>query len=170
MFLAEGYLFRVRGSLEEEEMAMQTSRAFTLLCFLIATLCASVNPITSHARSRSPELGIPVVMETATVRGKVIVLEDRRTDRQTLEGLKVEVWSSKPGETEDELKKDKLLHETATDEFGMFDLPLLAEADYVLTISELDLRLTVIPKSEERQDQKEAKVLLILLPKEVVIR
>jgi hypothetical protein len=63
---------------------------------------------------------------------------------------------------------DKLLHEATTDEFGMFDLPVLEQGNYVLKISELQLQLFVIPKAEDRADQNDPKVLLILMPKEVV--
>jgi len=49
----------------------------------------------------------PVVMETATVRGKVAILETRREDRKTLAGLKVQIWGQN-----DRDERRKLISET----------------------------------------------------------
>jgi hypothetical protein len=134
---------------------------------IAAFLC--IDQASAESKRSAPRLVIPVVMEAATVRGKIVMLEDRRNDRQVLQGLKVVVWSTKSSESEEaEPETDILIHEAVTDEFGMFDLPLLEEGTYVLVIGEMNLQLVVIPKSEDRADQKEPKVLLILVPKEVV--
>jgi hypothetical protein len=121
---------------------------------------------------------VPVVMEEATVRGRVVILETRREDRKVIEGLAVQIWSTKEAETTarrrwarrnaPQLEPDQLLHETETDELGIFDLPELDIGDYILKVSGIQFRLTVIKQSEERAGQSEPKVLLILIPKEVV--
>jgi hypothetical protein len=152
---------------------MRIQRQVLLTAALAAAgLSFACHPLCVLAESDKPEkeIAVPVVMEVATVRGKVIMLEDRKTDRQVLKDLKVAVWSTKKdeGSAEQTTEPDKLLHETTTDEFGMFNLPELVEGNYVLVVSELRLNLIVIPKAEERADQKDPKVLLILLPKEVV--
>ena len=126
---------------------------------ILTGLLASAAPAQDKAQR------VPVVMEEATVRGRVVVLETRRTDRHAPEGLDVQVWSRA-----DEKKgvEKKLLHETKTDEDGLFALPLLAVQEYELVVGEVKLRLIVVPRSEERKDQEEPKILLILLPKESV--
>jgi hypothetical protein len=121
---------------------------------------------------------VPVVMEEATVRGRVVILETRREDRKVIEGLPIQIWSTKETETtarrrwtrrnSPQLEPDQPVHETKTDELGIFDLPELAVGEYILTVSEIHFRLTVIKQSEERAGQSEPKVLLILIPKEVI--
>ena len=107
----------------------------------------------------------PVLMEVATVRGKVVVLETRRDDRKVVEDLSVEVWTA----PEDAQEEKKRLVETKTDSNGFFTLPVLKVGDYRLLVGELTLNLTVIPKADDRKGQaEEPKILLILLPKEVV--
>ena len=108
---------------------------------------------------------IPVVMEKATVRGKVVILETRREDRKTIADLRVEVWTTQKDEPQ---KKGSLLHETKTDEGGLFTLPLIEEGQYILVVGSLRLNLTVTPQADVRKGQSEPKVLLILLPKDVV--
>lgn len=120
---------------------------------------------------------VPIVMEAATVRGKVAVLETRWEDRQIMKGLRVQVWSTKTPEKPQKpsrhsptvhVERDTLLHETETDDLGLFDLPVLDVGEYLLAVSEVRFLLTVIPKSAERAGQSEPKVLLILIPKEVI--
>ncbi len=131
------------------------------------------------ANGASAEIKVPIIMEEATVRGKVAVLESAREERKVISGLKVEVYSTKVAETQEkhrwgkqptttQLEKNKLLHETQTDDLGLFDLPLLDVGDYLLHVSQVQFRLTVISQSAERAGQSEPKVLLILIPKEVV--
>lgn len=132
----------------------------------------------SHAQG-DPVYAVPVVMEEATVRGKVAVLETRWEDRRIMKGLRVQVWSTKEQEPPVEERKrrrgqtstrvrDVLINETETDDLGLFDLPMLPVGEYLLNVSEVQFRLTVIPKAESRAGQSEPKVLLILIPKEVI--
>ena len=147
-------------------------------CLLLSTLDAAGKSARKQGR-------MPIVMEKATVRGKVVVLEGRRSKRSVLGNLRIQIWSlpadgevpetGKVGEAGDEAGgeqseagKKKLIHETRTDELGMFDLPLLPVAEYDFVAGELHLRLRVMEKSEKRKGQSEPKILLIVLPKEVV--
>lgn len=170
--LVSSYARRRRGDGKALVAMRMYRQALPMVALAAAVLSGTYRPRCALAEPDKPEkeIAVPVVMEAATVRGKVIMLEDRRTDRQVLKDLKVAVWSTKKDEESGKptAEPDKLLHETTTDEFGMFNLPELPEGNYVLIISELKIDLTVIPKAEERADQKEPKVLLILLPKEVV--
>lgn len=141
--------------------------------------CSCLITTAATAQDDKSSIKIPIVMEEATVRGKVAILETRREDRKVVEGLPVRVWSTKPPKEEDAKAKrsrkdstnwerDQLLHETETDELGLFDLPQVAAGNFLMEVSEVQFRLTVIPQSTERAGQSEPKVLLILIPKEVV--
>lgn len=145
----------------------------------VTALAACLLALTDRAYAQDgakQAIKVPIVMEAATVRGKVAVLETQREDRRVIQGLKVQVWSSKPadvsprrrGHRVEEFQRDQLLHETETDELGLFDLPLLDSGEYFMDVSDVQFRLTVIPQSTERAGQSEPKVLLILIPKEVV--
>ncbi len=130
----------------------------------------------AQANDGDDQRAVPVVMEEATVRGKVAVLETRWEDRQILEGLRVQVWSTKEAEPTERRRRgssrarerDVLIHETETDDLGMFDLKGFEVGEYLLTVSDVQFRLMVIPRSETRLGQSEPKILLILVPKEVV--
>jgi len=134
--------------------------------------------MTGLAAAQDTSKAVPIVMEAATVRGKIAVLETRWEDRQIMKGLRVQVWSTKaPEKTNDKpnrhsptirVDRDTLLHETETDDLGLFDLPVLDVGEYLLAVSEVRFLLTVIPRSAERAAQSEPKVLLILIPKEVI--
>lgn len=140
----------------------------------MAAWCLSVTG--AAAQSDEQTWSVPIVMEKATVRGKVAVLETRREDRRVVEGLRVEVWSTEEIEEptrgflrrKPEIVRDELLHETQTDDTGLFGLPILDAGDYLLVIGEVQFRLTVVDQSAERAGQQEPKVLLILVPKEVI--
>ena len=108
---------------------------------------------------------VPVVMEEATVRGKVVILETRREDRKTVGGLRIEVWTTEP---DNPRIRDERIHRTRTDDEGLFSLPSVEIGRYVIIVGELRLGLQVVPKANVRADQQEPKVLLILLPKDVV--
>ena len=131
-------------------------------------------PRAGFARRSKKRWRTPIVMEQATLRGKIVVIEDRAQDRRTLEGMTVRVWSIAEPSAEDEkpqknrFERGKLLHDTKTDDLGMFSLPVLEQGEYLLLLGELRLVLKVVPKSEKRKDQEEPAVLLIMLPKEVV--
>ena len=130
-----------------------------------------LNAETVFAKQQTKEWRVPVVMEQATVRGKVVVLETRHEERRIVENLRIQVWERavEPiAGTAAADPKPKLLHETKTDDLGMFALPLLTVGNYTLTVGDLKLRLEVVPKSEKRKDQEEAKVLLILVPRDVI--
>ena len=116
-------------------------------------------------QSRTTHWKVPIVMEKATVRGKVVILETRKEDRKTIANIRIQVWTAVK---DDPSRKRSLLHETKTDEGGLFALPLLDEGQYILVVSELQLSLIVTPQAEVRQGTSEPKVLLILLPKDVV--
>jgi len=136
---------------------------------------------------------VPVLMEESTVRGKVVVLETRREDRKAVENLLIQVWTApdeeaeaneqvtegaeaakgatepaEPGDSASEPQEPKLVHETRTDENGLFSLPVLGIGTYRLVVGEISVQLRVLPKAKEREGQEEPKILLILLPKEVV--
>jgi len=154
--------------------AFRTHAAFMVACWIVA-------PIIGHAEAndRGDSLNIPIVMEEATVRGKVAVLETRSADRRTPEGLTVAVWTTEVGKEtakrwwqlgKDEarlLRKDKI-HETETDDTGIFSLPSMQPGDYLLAVGSAEFALTVIPRSAERANQTEPKVLLILIPKDIL--
>jgi len=128
----------------------------------------------ARSRDSSKRWRIPVVMEKATLRGKIVVLEDREQERRTLEGMNVQVWSianKVSGEKESgkvRPERGKLLHDTETDDLGMFSLPTLDEGKYILLLGELRLLLQVVPKAADRENQQEPAILLIMVPKEVV--
>lgn len=148
----------------------------------IKTIAVQAAPSTQRVESASEikTIAVPVVMEEATVRGKVAVLETRREDRKLIEGLPIQVWSTVERQhtsrvlfttkTHSTYERDQLLRETKTDDLGLFDLPQLTAGEYILVISEVQFRLSVVPQSQQRRGQAEPKVLLILIPKEVVAR
>ncbi|MDP6491077.1 MAG: hypothetical protein QGH42_10300 [Kiritimatiellia bacterium] len=63
---------------------------------------------------------------------------------------------------------DKLLHETKTDRDGFFSLPVIDNGNYLLVVGDLYLKLTVVSPTLVKAAQQEPKILLILLPKEVI--
>lgn len=146
-------------------------------CVCALLFAASASSLRAADDDVTRQVSVPVVMEAATIRGKVAILETRQDDRRVIEGLKVQIWSTKRTEQKrprlwsgkaDDLERDKLLHETETDDQGIFDLPLLGVGEFFLVISKVQFRLTVVEQSVDRTGQTEPKVLLILIPKEVV--
>ena len=148
---------------------------------LLAMLClaGSMTPVEAASRRsrRRPVPKVPVIMEESTVRGKIVVLESRREDRKTVEELLVQVWQA--AQEEDDTDggeqtrpkanvEDKLVHETRTDKDGFFSLPALDVGGYFLVVGQIYLRCSVIPLDPKREGQEEPKILLLLLPKEVV--
>lgn len=136
--------------------SMWLASAFMVLCVLGGALAQQDDA------GGMVQWKVPVVMEESTLRGRVVVLETRREDRRTIEGMTVQVWSQ-----EDKQPKD-LLHETETDDDGLFDLPELPLGQYFLVVSRLRVNLVVIERAQERVGQEEPKILLIMIPKEVV--
>jgi hypothetical protein len=132
----------------------------------VALSVASLACGAALGEDQSREWKVPIVMEKATVRGKVVVLETRHEDRRAASDLKVQVWDTL---RDTPRKKHNLLHDTKTDEGGLFTLPLLDEGQYVLVVGDLNLSLSVVPAAPVRKDSSEPKVLLILLPKDVVL-
>lgn len=140
----------------------------TVIWIILATVTsAALLPRAVFAQDRDEETTwvVPIVMEVATVRGKVVVLEDRRRSRQTLGDLPVEVWSV--SEENGRKVKQSLLHETSTSDTGMFELPYLEEGEYRLVVSAIRLRLLVVPRSRTTTGE-DPKILLIMVPKDVV--
>jgi len=161
-----------------------TSHEFRRLHLATFVGILSISPLCSlHAQEKN--WSVPIVMEEATVRGKVAVLETRREEREVLEGVRIQLWSTEEKE-EPEPKKKKwfqrrnndekkrvrknLIHETKTDEVGLFVLPRLSPDEYLLTVSEVQFRVTVVPKAKERIGQEEPKVILVLIPRDVIDR
>ena len=105
----------------------------------------------------------PVLMEQATVRGKIAILEVRREGRTSRQGLRIQVWQK--GQNAEE---KRLLHETVTDEAGLFSLPLLGEGTYELKVEDFAVDLVVIPQSDDRKGQEEPKILLLVVPREAL--
>ena len=135
-----------------------------VLSGLLFALCA----VPAWAKDRPKTWRIPILMEQSTVRGKVIVLEDRQDDRKVASNLRVRIYEEAK-EGDPDRRTFKLLSETRTDDLGLFDLPLLATGQYALWISGMQVRLQVIAKPEARTGPEEPKVLLILIPKEVIV-
>ncbi len=119
------------------------------------------------AKGKGRQWRVPIVMEKATVRGKVVVLETRVEERRTIQSLRIQVWTRKTNKAKKSVR-DKLLHETKTDRDGFFSLPVIDSGDYVMVIGDLNLKLTVVPPTTVATGQQEPKILLILLPKEVI--
>jgi len=167
---------------------MKTGKWFRIALMWLGTAVFLAGQTTVRAQDTKRTWRVPVLMEEATVRGKVVVLETRREDRRAVENLLIQVWTAPDeaeelenaaeeqadetveaeAETEAEKEEPKLVHETRTDENGLFSLPVLSVGVYRLVIGELSVQLRVMPKHEERKDQEEPKILLILLPKEVI--
>ncbi len=124
----------------------------------------------SHARAAKGEARkwrVPIVMEKSTVRGKIVVLETRIEERTIIQDLRVQVWTWKEN-AKGKTVPDKLLHQTETDRDGFFSLPIIDNGNYLLVVGDLYLKLTVVPPTVAETDQQEPKILLILLPKEVI--
>ena len=157
--------------------------SLSFLCGAILTL----SPMQASSQDDAAEVttwNVPVVMEEATVRGKVAILENRSEDRQVLEGLRVEIWSTELEETAEPTKKSWInfrkddgpkyirkekVHESSTDADGLFSLPSLEADEYFMVLGEIQFRLTVIKRDKIRAGKNdEPKILLILIPKEVV--
>jgi hypothetical protein len=149
-----------------------------LLCGCVAgvltVLNAGQDSGVAFGQQSTREWTVPVVMEKATVRGRVVVLETRKEDRQVIENTAVQVWTQPEGMEAEPGGRGKInrrmLHETRTDSQGMFTLPQLDVGEYLMIVGELRIRLLVVPKSEVRKNQEEPKILLILLPKDVLKR
>ncbi|NQU40791.1 MAG: hypothetical protein HQ523_12625 [Lentisphaerae bacterium] len=125
-------------------------------------------PTSVNAAPRnSRQWRVPIVMEKATVRGKVVILETRVEERRTIQSLQIEVWSRKDND-KNKSRKDKLLHATKTDRDGFFSLPVIDTGDYLMVIGDLQLKLAVVPANDVTAGQQEPKILLILLPKEAI--
>lgn len=154
---------------------MKTQKRMRMVAFCLFAAVLLFGQERAEARERMRTWRVPVLMEASTARGKVVVLETRKEDRKAVENLLVQVWTAPDEEQEVEgaeeaggKAEEKLVHETRTDENGLFSLPVLSVGAYRLVIGELSVQLRVLPKAEERKDQEEPKILLILLPKEVV--
>jgi hypothetical protein len=135
---------------------------------VVVCLTAALAPSGALARGEdeeAPHSRVPVVMEKATVRGRVIILETRRSDRAAIQDLGVEVWS-----TYSNGEKREQIHATRTGAEGLFSLPALEEGEYLMAVGELRLKLLVVPPAAEREGQDEPKILLILVPKESIPR
>jgi hypothetical protein len=128
------------------------------ITLLIADMGIAAEPGTKKPLAR------PVVMEEATVRGRIVVLETRKEDRKVIENLPVNIWQ----ENEDAEDGKELIHATRTDEDGFFNLPLISTGEYLMSVGELQIKLFVIERAEHRKDQEDPKILLILLPTEVI--
>ena len=146
---------------------MRPKRPMWLIVRMALVLTAFLGVAQDKASGQSKErrYKIPVVMEKATIRGKVVILETRRDDRKTIANLRIQVWSTAK---DDPGTKRSMEHETKTDDGGLFALPLLEEGRYILVVGELQLSLSVVPQSEDRKGASEPKVLLLLLPKDVI--
>ena len=170
---------------------MKTQKRMRMVAFCLFAAVLLFGQERAEARERMRTWRVPVLMEASTARGKVVVLETRKEDRKAVENLLVQVWTApdeeqevegaeeaegkageetppEKGNPESPQEEEKLVHETRTDENGLFSLPVLSVGAYRLVIGELSVQLRVLPKAEERKDQEEPKILLILLPKEVV--
>ena len=127
-------------------------RKLPALIAVAAAGCVLAGPGSAFAKKSEKKVTtwrVPIVMEQATVRGKIAILETRTEDRKTVKEIAVQIWS-----TEEQTKRRKtkivrkeLLHETATDEDGFFDLPQVKPDEYLLVIEPLakppaTLRLT----------------------------
>ena len=136
------------------------------MVMLLTSVCLPKSHATA-ATGKTRKWRVPIMMEKATVRGKIVILETRVEERRTIQSLRVQIWTLK-----ESLKKkavrDKLLHETKTDRDGFFSLPVVDSGDYLLVIGDLHLKLTVVPSATVKQGQQEPKIMLILLPKEVI--
>lgn len=149
------------------------------------------------AQSGIAEMQVPpIIMEEATVQGKIIILENFEEDRQAAAGLLLEIWSANevedvrksrrglkqqaaakaagnPGNTK--FEKSELILETETDEDGFFYIEEgaeLAPGNYILVLGEVNLILIVEPLSGERAGlnaTEKQKTLLILVPKEIFL-
>ena len=136
----------------------------TLACTIVCQDAAAARDKDAEAR----KWRVPVVMEKATVRGKVVILETRTEERKAVAKLAVQVWT-RVEDNRGRADRGKLLVETKTDDAGFFDLPVIEVGDYMLVVGDLQLKLTVVPEAPARSgQQQEAKVLLLLLPKEVL--
>ena len=146
---------------------MQHAKAWTLYGTACMALgLAALAPDSARAETKTDRVWtVPIVMEEATLRGKVVILETRRDDRRTIQGLRIEIW--KPDEDNPKVRKT-LLHKTETDDQGLFSLPLLEVGNYILIVSNMRLSFTVVPAEEPRSQQAEPKILLLLLPKDVL--
>ncbi|MBL7075969.1 MAG: hypothetical protein ISS31_00725 [Kiritimatiellae bacterium] len=133
---------------------------------LLAGICLPVGNALA-AKGTVRKWRVPIVMEKATVRGKIVVLETRVKERTIIQGLRVQVWTWKENAS-GKTVPDKLLHETKTDRDGFFSLPVIDNGNYLLVVGDLYLKLTVVAPTIVKQGQQEPKILLILLPKEVI--
>jgi len=133
---------------------------------MLAGVCLPVTNAVA-AKEKVRKWRVPIVMEKATVRGKIVILETRVEERTIIQGLRVQVWTWKENAS-GKTVPDKLLHETKTDRDGFFSLPVIDNGNYLLVVGDLYLKLTVVAPTLVKTGQQEPKILLILLPKEVI--
>jgi hypothetical protein len=136
---------------------------------LAALLCGFLSGGVALARERTKTLRVPILMEEATVRGKVIILETREDDRKVASSIRVRLFTERRT-GEDEKPVRELLHEARTDDLGLFDLPSVPVGEYQLWVSGLQVRLRVVPRTAPPKPQDDPKVLLILLPREALLQ
>ncbi len=133
---------------------------------ILAGMCLPVDQAVA-AEKKVRRWRVPIVMEKATVRGKIVILETRVEERTIIQGLRVQVWTWKKS-ARGKTVPDKLLHETTTDRDGFFSLPAIDNGNYMLVVGDLYLKLTVVAPTLVKASQQEPKILLILLPKTVI--
>ena len=157
-------------------------------CFVAALLIGLTLARPAFAGTQVP----PIVMEEATVQGKIIILENFKEDRQAAAGLLIEIWSAKEFKLERtsrrgakqaakavdtgyNFERHELILETETDEDGFFYIEEGSElpaGNYIMVIGEVDLILIVEPLSSTREKMdatEKQKTLLILVPKEIFL-
>lgn len=121
---------------------------------------ADDNTITNYKAKAS----IPIMIEKATTRGRVVLLEDSDEGRYVVRDVPVAIWHI------DKNGKERLMYSTRTDDDGMFSLPEIEVGIYRAIVGKTPMLMQIVPTVNKLKEQERAapKALLIMMPKQAI--
>lgn len=137
-------------------------RIYSITTVILCVLAIGGVVVHSEEEGRSVRRNIVphVIAEQTTTRGRVVLLEEGRSGRRAVEGLRVQMWS---------LDDDVMIHDTRTEREGFFDLPRFELGYYRLHVGRMRLIVEIIEPQPIPEGYVEApKVLFILASAEAL--
>ena len=128
---------------------------------IVLLLAAFTVVLNASDDAPAEELVMPhVITEQTTTRGRVVLLEEGRSGRRAVEGLRVQMWL---------FDEDQMIYETRTEQDGFFDLPRFELGFYRLLVGRMRLIVEIVePKPVPLGYMQAPKVLFILVSAEVL--
>ena len=99
-----------------------------------------------------------VIMNETEVIGRVFILADGKHEEAVASGIPVQILDK---------GNKKSICETKTDKTGSYLIPKLSVGEYSMIIGRLHLRLTVVARKTEGNEEEASKIILVFLPKEL---